>query len=177
MTSADNPEEKQFTTVWAAFLTIICQSVSSLRRPSLRNSSPAYLKITRNYFLILEEYLRAGADNDVCFFFDKETEDTTSHSDAMIMVTLEDLIIMEQPLNSARLLELASKRKGSLFWNGTTQLLSTLRPWIGGSIGMQQDYRKARLDDLRASTATVWVLKSVCIRGDWFESDFVVKMY
>jgi hypothetical protein len=132
---------------------------------------------SQNYFLILEEYLRASADHDVCFFFNKRTEDTASHIDAMIMVTLQDLIIMEQPSNLDRLLELASKGEGSLFWNGTTQLLSTLKPWIGGLIGTEQNYRKARLDDLRAETATNWVLKSVCIRGDWLYCDFIVRLF
>jgi len=169
--SAHDPEEKRVTTVWAAFLIIMCGDVSSLLRQRLG------MEFRQNYFLILEEYLSAGADHDVCFFFDKETEDTASHIDAMMMVTLQDFIIMEQPPNWGRLLELASKGKGSRFWNGTTQLLSTLRPWMGGLIEPEQNYRKARLDDLRAETATKWVLKSVCIRGDWLHSDFIVRLF
>jgi hypothetical protein len=135
------------------------------------------MEVIRVRFLILEEYLKSGAENDVCFFFNTVTESTESHSDAMIMVTLEDFIIMEQPPNSDRLLELASRGKRSPLWNGTTQLLSTLQPWIGGLIGTGQNYRKARLDDMRADTHNKWALKSVCIRGDWLETDFIVRLW
>ncbi|KAE9363293.1 hypothetical protein N431DRAFT_564836 [Stipitochalara longipes BDJ] len=173
VTSIGNLEEKRVTTVWAVFLTIMIQNIRFML------GSPWHMnphKI-RGYFLILEEFLKSGVDNDVCFLFRMDRDKTKNDEDVMILVTLEDFILSMQPTNSDTLMKLAMKGKGSLLWNGTMQLLSTLRPWIGGVDGAEPKYREAQLGDLFAETddpCAPGVFKSVCIRGDWLENDFVV---
>ncbi|PMD47068.1 hypothetical protein L207DRAFT_448582 [Hyaloscypha variabilis F] len=169
LTSKKIPQDEWITTVWAVFLTILAQQVRTLRFFDRGHER------IRDYFLILEEYLKWGGDNDVCFVFEKDNE--KSDKDGMLLVTLEDFILIEKPPNSDMLMNLVLKGKGSLLQNGALQLLSKLRPWIGGAVGAEPKYKKVLLDDRITRKKDNWVIKSVCIRGNWLENDFIVALY
>jgi hypothetical protein len=107
VSSRKTPQEKWITTVWGVFLIFMAQQVRSLRL------YPRKLYRIRDYFFILEEFLKSGADNDVCFAFNVERDNEKGDKDGTTLVTLEDFIVMVNPPNSDILMNLLLQGKDS----------------------------------------------------------------
>jgi hypothetical protein len=160
------------TTVWAVFLTfIIAHTFDIWSKYWDVRPVPS--------FLIMEEFLKSGANGNVYFLFKhkKDDEDNTKGGEEDILfMTLEDFVLKEQPPNIENLLRLALKGNGSWLWNGTLQALSTLTPWIRGSIDFESRYGRLDIDDLYANKPR-YSLKRIYVDGYWVESEFWVQIY
>jgi len=155
--------------------------------------------------LILEEFLKKGASNDVYFLlkegkhfnqhrgfivsiivrqsvaygyhgFVTSEEDLNRNEDDLLFFTLEDFILMEQPSNMDALLRWTLKGKGSWLWNETMQVISALTPWIGGPNDFESKYKRARINDLD-NWKRNYVLQSVHIKGDRLDEGFLVGLF
>jgi hypothetical protein len=163
-------------TIWIVFLTLVLGRVTG----DLESEEEMIVA----WFLILEEFLRSGANSNVCFLFQPNTNDDDSsrnNSEDLGFTTLEDFILKEQPPNMENLLRWTLKGKRSWLWNGTVQALSTLTPWIRGSNDIESRYKRLEIDEVlydnKRNRYSGYKLKSICVDGDCVEADFEVHLY
>jgi hypothetical protein len=162
-------------TIWIVFLTLVLGRVTG----GFKREEEEIVA----WFLILEEFLRSGANSNVCFLFQPNTNDNDSsrnNSEDLGFTTLEDFILKEQPPNMENLLRWTLKGKRSWLWNGTVQALSTLTPWIRGSNDIESRYKRLEIDEVLYDSRnrySGYKLKSVCVDGDCVEADFEVHLY
>jgi hypothetical protein len=163
----DNSAQAEKTaTIWMVFLFAFAHS--TLNRtdywPSFDRSS-----------LVLEQFLKFGADSDIFFLVCDEEKDLDQITDdELFFITLQQLVHMGQPPNfeSIQNLHLGGARRQ--LWIQTTRVISRLTPWIRSSTSVTSKYKAFESNELGNGK---YKLHSVCSKTSRLQKGFFVKIY
>jgi len=144
------------TTAWAAFLFFVAET--SLN--DFMYTIEWYIKERHpKSFLLVEKFLRHGAECDISFDLETVRDDAGYPNDHELSVTLEDLIVYIGPPNQdivmKQVVEGKSKsRGGPWLWQGTKQAVTkVLSSWTGIATEKTESekkmkYRRGRIEEL-----------------------------
>jgi hypothetical protein len=120
--------------------------------------------------LILEQYLKFGADRNVYFLGYLETAEKERRAkngqppaEELFYVELLQFLQLYQPENFNSIQKLLIGSVAHQAWNRTTHLLGQFTPWLSSSRQMKIKYRPVKLDELRENTWRVYgVVSETC---------------
>ena len=182
------------TTVWAAFLYFVAEF--SVNTTTARPVPDRHKLITELYILV-EEFIKAGADCDVhldlelirCDDFDPsqytmglnddlDADDVIDVSERHLSLRFEDLILHARPPNQDTLVRhILGYSNGPRVWQGMMEVLSTvLSSWNGGRQDTHMKYRRARISDLK-NEMRGYRVKTVYVAGRAHHRDYAVPYY
>ncbi|KAH0545110.1 hypothetical protein FGG08_000722 [Glutinoglossum americanum] len=154
--------------VWMVFLRLMA---SACLNPD------TWSKMPHEYALILEQYLKFGADRDIYFLGYLETSkqrdsrslppisltDYDPSDEELFYVELHQFLELFQPENFDSLQKLLVGSVSHQVWNKTTSFLVGLTPWVSSSPSMRTKYRPVKLDQLRQAKWRVYgVVSKTC---------------
>jgi len=122
------------------------------------------------YFLILEEYLRFGADRDVYFlgFFEtgkkQADHEYYPHDEELFYLELHQFLQLFWPGRFQSIQKLLIGSVSQQVWNKTASLLGGLAPWIPSLPSIRTKYKPADLDQLRHTQWSVYGVVSKTVR-------------
>lgn len=180
------------TTVWAVFLFFLAHELMSEYYPS-----EYYDEYTSIKFLIVDEFIKHGANSDVYFLLQdkKRTEAAANYADTgatsdetevrsagdgggdLVLVTLEDLVLQNRPSNMNVLMEHILGQKGWWFWRSAKHAIVTASsPWLGDARKHETKYRRVQAGSLDSMKGK-YVVKSVHVNGRQLETGFYVAWF
>lgn len=143
------------TTAWAAFLFLVADTALN----DFMYTIDWYIKERHpESFLLVEKFLRHGAECDISFDLEPVRDETGHIDDGQLSITFEDLILYIGPPNQDVVMKqvIAGKKAGmgSSLWQGTKQAVTTvLSPWTGIATEKTESekkmkYRRGRIEEL-----------------------------
>ena len=161
---ADLEEEKTVTTAttattWMIFLLFLAEGVLWYGK-----FEPASL--------VLEQFLKFGADSDV--FFLVHHRNSVPTGDQLLLISLQQLIHLSQPSNFESIQTLLLTGTKRPFWSTPTSLISRLTPWLGSSNSVPSKYKPFEFKELGKEQ---YKLHSVCCKNSQLRNNFYVRLY
>jgi len=162
------------TTPWAVFLWFVAQKYI---HDDWRVDRSWEAIVTKELFLLVEEYLNHGAECDVSFDLELVRSEDEDWSDKNVSLSFEDFILHIRPPNQDVIVNHLLGLKGFWLWQGTKQILTTaLSPWTGGLQRTPMMYPRARLGDLK-DTAKGYQITGIQCGGRRLEVGFHMRLY
>jgi hypothetical protein len=154
--------------IWAAILsTYIDRKMASYFDPYMEESK-------HETFLIVKEFLKAGAPSDVYFLL-KHQKDRAAGD--LMLLTLEDFILLEQPLNADTLVARILKSKSiSWPWNGTGPTISNFLAGITRSSILPPEYKRISRNELQVRSGC-YRFHGISVEGEFVQSGFLLAHY
>ena len=122
--------------------------------------------------LVLEQFLKFGADSDV--FFLVHRTDSIPTDDQLLLISLQQLIRLSQPSNFESIQTLLLTGRKCRFWSTPTSLISRLTPWLGSSNSVPSKYKPFEFKELGDGQ---YKLHSVCCKNSQLRNNFYVRIF
>ncbi|KAH0534152.1 hypothetical protein FGG08_007261 [Glutinoglossum americanum] len=156
-------ETTKTASTWMIFLFILAHSVAIGGHRSLPFERCS---------LVLEQFLKFGADSDVFFLLYNRNSEPTD--DQLLFISLQQLVSLMQPRNFESIQSLLQAGTKRPFWSKPTSVLSRLTPWMSSPVSVTSKYKAFEDKELRGGR---YRFHSVFCKDSQLECNFYVRIF